>query len=249
MPEFLKSDLADLENHNNPERLIKYINYFDENFTTILEYTETKKVFYEDYQRIKDNYEQLRIDLENYLEQISIPDGLNLFFFFDFHNLFHHTPKKIFLSEFRKTFPDLALDGLFDIGGTAVVDYQNDVKALVSDLKANPEKTYVFAFYAEERLNLLGEILRENEIDHRRIASFRELVPGVNLIRSENALSFGFLGKLEVFTEEEIFKRFKVPKAKFRSVIQHTEPISSKKDLKSAIMSSTTITESVAIWE
>ena len=81
MPEFLKSDLADLENHNNPERLIKYINYFDENFTTILEYTETKKVFYEDYQRIKDNYEQLRIDLENYLEQISIPDGLNLFFF------------------------------------------------------------------------------------------------------------------------------------------------------------------------
>lgn len=232
MPEFLKSDLADLENHNNPERLIKYINYFDENFTTILEYTETKKVFYEDYQRIKDNYEQLRIDLENYLEQISIPDGLNLFFFFDFHNLFHHTPKKIFLSEFRKTFPDLALDGLFDIGGTAVVDYQNDVKALVSDLKANPEKTYVFAFYAEERLNLLGEILRENEIDHRRIASFRELVPGVNLIRSENALSFGFLGKLEVFTEEEIFKRFKVPKAKFRSVIQHTEPISSKEDLE-----------------
>lgn len=81
-------------------------------------------------------------------------------------------------------------------------------------------------------MNLLGEILRENEIDHRRIASFRELVPGVNLIRSENALSFGFLGKLEVFTEEEIFKRFKVPKAKFRSVIQHTEPISSKEDLE-----------------
>jgi len=231
-PDFLRSDLEDLENHSNPERIIKYVKYFAPDFTTILEFTQMKKAFYEDYQRLKDNFEQLRLDLNNYLDQMAIPEGLDLFFFFDFHNLFYNLPRKVFLSEFRKTFPDFPLDGVFEISGMAAIDYQNDIKALVSDLKANPEKTYVFAFEAEERLNLLGEILRENGIEFKRISSFKELVPKVNLIKSDNAISFGFLGKVEVFTEEEIFKRFKVQKAKYRSVMQETKPISSKEDLE-----------------
>ena len=54
MPGFLKSDLADLENHNNP-RLIKYINY---SMKTLRRFWNIRKPkSYEDYQRIKDNYD------------------------------------------------------------------------------------------------------------------------------------------------------------------------------------------------
>lgn len=233
MPDFLNPDLSDLENHNNPERLLKYIKYFDSDYTTILEYQKEKIVFYEDYQRLKDNYEQLRVDLDNYLDQLVIPKNLDLIFFFDFHNLFYNLDKKIFFSEIRKSFPDFPLDKMFDIEGIAVIDYQNDIKALISDLKANPNKTFVFAFYTEERLNLIGEILSENKVNYIRISAFKDLISGaVNLIRSDNAISFGFIGKIEVFTEEEIFKRFKVPKTKYRSVMQNTKPISSKEDLE-----------------
>ena len=66
MPDFLKSDLSDLENYNNPERMNKYIKYFGKGYASILDYPEEKLVFYEDYQRLQDNCEQLRLDLENF---------------------------------------------------------------------------------------------------------------------------------------------------------------------------------------
>ncbi len=232
-PDFLKSDLVDLENYNNPERMTKYIKYFDQGYTTILDYQGEKLVFYEDYQRLQDNYEQLRLDLENYLEQLAIPKGLDLFFFFDFYNLFFEVDKKIFLSEFRKSFYDFPLDKIFDLKGISVIDYQNDIKTLISDLQINSDKTFVFAFYTEERINLLDEIFKDNNLQSKRIDSFKNLIPkAINLIRSNNAISFGFLGKIEVYTEEEIFKKFKVQKTKFRSVLQYTKPISSKEDLE-----------------
>ncbi|MDD3999585.1 MAG: transcription-repair coupling factor [Bacilli bacterium] len=232
-PNFLKNDLFDLENYNNLERMSKYLKYFSSGYTNLLEYSDNKIVFYEDYQRLEENYEQLRLDLENYLDQLSQPQGLELFFFFDFSNLFYRVEKKIFLSEFKKSLNQFRLDKLFDLNGIAVIDYQNDVKSLIGDLKANPNKTFVFAFYTEERLNLLKEILTENNLEVKTAKTFNEVrAKRINLIRSDNALSFGFLGEIEVYTEQEIFKRFRGQKARYRSVIKNTKPISSKEDLQ-----------------
>ncbi len=232
IPDFLKNDLSDLESYNNPDRMLKYIKYFDSNYTTLLEYSDNKMVFYEDYQRLEENYQQLLLDLENYLGQLSKPAGLDLFFFFDFPNLFYKVDKKIFLSEFKKTL-NFPLDALFVLNGIAVIDYQNDIKNLISDLQVNLGKTFVFAFFTEERLNLLKEILNENDLPVNLIESFEKLVPKkINLIKSENAISFGFLGKIEVYTELEIFKKFKVQKTRYRSILKNTKPISSKEDLQ-----------------
>jgi transcription-repair coupling factor (superfamily II helicase) len=231
-PEFVLNDLNDLEEYNNLERLHKYIKYVDPNCTTLLDYFDEKIVFYEELKNIKDNYEQLLLDLSNYYEHIKKPKKLDLFFFYDLDNIFYNVQQKVFLTEFRTSL-NFPLHKVFSLDGYAVIDYQNNTKNLILDLKANLEKTYFLAFSTKERLNLLLEVLSENGLEVFLINSFNEVRKNsINLIYSENAIGYGFIGQYEVITEQEIFKQIKFQRTRFRSIIQSSKPIASKEDLK-----------------
>lgn len=232
LPDFVRNDLNDLENYENLDRLLKYIPYIDPDYTTLTEYIDEKLVFYEEYQRLRENYEHLLLDLSNYLEQLQKPKNLELFFFFDFDNIFYHIQRKIFLSEYKQTL-NYPIEKIFVLNGYPVIDYQNNIKSLIQDLKANPEKTFIFALFTEERLNLLQEIFSENDLPISRLNNFARLKSkGINLICSENAVSYGILGEYEVITEQEVFKDLKVQKTRFRSILQSSKPLVTKEDLK-----------------
>ncbi len=234
LPRFLETDFNDLENYNNNDRIHKYIYYFTKTPETILNYFDDKIVFYEEYSRLLDGYQQIVLDLETYLEHLEKPTNLNLFFFFDFHNLFHSTSKKIFLSEFKKSLNDVVINGMYPLKGYSVIDYQNDIRNLVEDIKANKRKTFVFAFAKQERLGLFCEILKEANINYLEAHGYDGIKEQqVNVIYSENALSFGFFEtNIELITEQEIFKSIKNVKARYRSMMQNTQVISSKDDLQ-----------------
>lgn len=226
--------ILDLENHSNDERLNKYIKYITNEYCSILDYSNNALAFFDDFQRIEESFTQLSLDLSNYLESLKLSKKLDLLYFLDFYYIFNHVDKQIFLSEFRKSLPNIKLDNMFTINGYQVIDYQNDIKNLVNDLKTNNKKTFVFCLSTEERLNLVKEILEHNDLDSIVINNFDECkVNSINLIKSENAISFGFLeDSLEVLTEKEIFKELKYKKTKYRSTYQNTVSISSKEDLQ-----------------
>lgn len=233
LPHFVVDDLADMKDYNNMERINKYITYIEPNPVTFLDYITDKTVIYEDYGRLKENYGQLTSDLENYLSHLSRPKNLNLFFFFDFYNLFHHANKKIFLSEITKSFDEIPLDNIYSLRGYGIVHYENDIRVLVADLKANYKKTYIIALATPERMQLISEIFKENALDFLVIESFSEVKrQKINIIRCKNAVAFGFSeSNTEVITEYEIFKQVKPYRPKYRN-IQPPVPISSKEDLK-----------------
>ncbi|MFA5542354.1 MAG: transcription-repair coupling factor, partial [Bacilli bacterium] len=53
-----------------------------------------------------------------------------------------------------------------------------------------------------------------------------------NLILTFNALSVGFIDGFEVISDHNIYKKFKIKRAKYRSAYQNTQRINSKDDLK-----------------
>lgn len=234
VPAFVAGDLEDMANYSNLEKIGKYIHYFEPEPVTMLDYLDRKTVFYEDFQRLQDSYSQLILDLSTYLEHLEKPKKLDLFFFFDFGNLFHHTERKVFVSEIRKSLTDIPLDAVFPLNGYSVIDYQNNFKYLLQDISANPKKTFIFAFHETERLNLVMEILRENGLAAAEISSFSEVQQHrIQLIVSENAVSFGFSeSQTEVITEREIFKQVRMPKVRFRSALMNSKPIASRDDLR-----------------
>src|SRR5690554_1021454 len=172
-------------------------------------------------------------DLGNYLEHLEKPKNLDLFFFFDFYNLFHNTDRKVFISENTQSLNEVSLDKHFLLRGYSVVGYQNDIRSLIADLKISSEQTFVFALMSDQRLNLIREIIQENGLKPIVINNFFDVKKQkINLIKCENAISFGFIeDRIEVITEKEIFKQMKSHRPIYRH-LQHTIPISSKDDLQ-----------------
>lgn len=227
----IEKDLEDIKNYNNIERLHKYIKYFTNEVSNIFEYMEAKTVFFEDIKKIKDNYEKTILELNEYLNTKEIYKHLNLCFYNDFYSILHNN-KQMFLTQFKQSLNDIQLSQIIDLAGYMVIDYQNDIKNFLTDLVEN-KKTFIITMHTEQSLGLLKEIFSERQIKYNECKIFSEIVANnINIILVENALSFGFINTFEVIDEEQIFKKMKLKKTKYRSAYQNTIPINSKEELQ-----------------
>ena len=232
IPNFVANDIQDLENYENIEKMSKYIKYISDDYYCFLEYLDQKIVFYDDYQKIEENFIQLSSDLGNYLESIKVPKNLDLFYYFDFPNIFYTANKQVHTSEIKKTLPNIRLDNLFDFNGYSIVNYQNDIPTFCADLAANPQKTYVLALESKEKVGLLFDILQERSLGPNIIENCSQLERNrINLIHLPSALGYGFYNDIEVITDAEIFKAPTLKKTRYRSAIQNVVAINSKEDL------------------
>lgn len=228
----IENDISDIVNYNNNERIHKYIKYVSSNQEYLLDYMDNKFVFYEEVKRIEENYNKTIYELNEYILEKNLPPKLNLSFFGDYHNIFYNVNNKVYLTEFRQSLNNIKLTEILDLKGYGVIDYQNDIKNFVTDISAN-KKTYIITLAKSESLNLIREILSENNININLCDNFNNIKKDmVNLIICENAISFGFIGGIEVINQSQIFKKMKLKATKYRSAYQNTTPISSKDDIK-----------------
>ncbi len=222
------NDLDDIKNYNNIERIHKYIDYFTDNTSTLIDYIDNKIVLYEEIKRIEENYEKTIVELNSYIESKNTPQNLVLNYISDYNDIFTNVNKKIYLTEFRQSINNILIDDIIDLNGYMVVDYQNDVKSFIQDLKLN-KKTYIVAPSTDQYISLLEEMLNSNEIKYNK--SLDIVTNGINLIPLKNAISFGFIGGIEVISDQNIFKKLKFKQTKYRSAYQNTQKINSKEDI------------------
>lgn len=226
------NDLDDIKNYNNLERVHKYINYFTDKTESFLDYLDSKIVMYEEVKRIEEFYQKTVLELHSFLENKEEYKRLNLSYLTDYYNLFHGVDKKVYLSEFRQSLNNVKLTHLLDLNGYSIVDYQNDIKNFIQDIKVN-QKTYVIGCLSEQSKNLLKDILLANDLELNDCETIDSLKANViNIAVLEDALSFGFIGGIALISEINIFKKMKLKKTKYRSAYQNTIPINTKDDLK-----------------
>lgn len=223
----------DIENHENDERVNKYINYFYSDVVNMLDYIEEFTIIYDEFSRMKEVYEKLQIDINHLFENSKIVNKNKILYLQDFNNIYNKYQKDIYLSCVLQSLPKIKLDSLININSYLVIDYRSDIKNLINDVKANPKKTFVFTFSDEKKLGLIKEIFTD-EIKYKEISSFNEISKQtVNIIKAPISLSYGvFDENYEVFTENEIFRDFKYKQTKYRSSYQNTVSIESKEDLE-----------------
>ena len=229
----VENDLMDIENYHNLEKSHKYIRYISKELMHFLDYIDNKIVLFEEIKRIEESYEKAIYELYTYLESKPQPKKLNLSYLSGFHDVFVDVNKRVYLSEFRQSLNNIHIDKTLDLQGHIVIDYQNDIKNLVLDLKANKDKTFIITTSTNESMNLIVEILKDNEIKGNLLNESLDIKPkSINIIQIANAISFGFINDFEVINETNIFKKMKFKRTKYRSAYQNTTPINSKDDLK-----------------
>lgn len=228
--EKLSKDIVDIKTYNNLDRLSKYINYIDSTHQIIIDYLDDSILFFEDFNRTKDNFTQLNNDLYNYLISEKYPKEINFKFFEDVYVLSNY-PKSVYFSEHLSNV-DVKLTDTYDLNTLNIVNYDNNIKGFIEDLRHN-NYTYVITISTDHQFRMIQEILNTNQIKYYLPQSFNDIKENnINLIQYENSISFAFLEpKLEVITEREIFKDLKYRKTRYKSVYQHTTHISTKDDI------------------
>lgn len=229
--EIVAKDMEDLNSVENIERMNKYMPYICENHESILEYIDEKLIIYDDYSRLEKAYEQINIDVNNYTEEAKFSDNLKLMFFYDLP-IITNCKKQIFCSEFKMSLKGIVINDLFDFRGYDVINFDHNMKLLISEFNEKISKTIILSISDKEQRNLLKEVLVENSVKFIECNSLEEVkINKVNICLIDNAISFGIFDDVEVITESELFPNKKQTKAKYRSVYQNSVKIESKEDL------------------
>lgn len=229
--ETVLKDMECLENFENIERINKYMPYICNNYQCILDYICDKVVIYDDYNKLEKSYEQINLDLSNYLEGACFSKKLNLFFFYELERILN-CEKQIFCTEFKSSLSKIKLDKVYSINGYDVINYDHNFKLLISELSEKYSKTIVISINEKEKANLIKEIFNDNNIKYNECLITANILENkVNFCEFENGISFGIFDSIELITDNELFPRRKKNKTKYRSVYQNSVKIESKESL------------------
>ncbi|MDD3120807.1 MAG: transcription-repair coupling factor [Bacilli bacterium] len=229
----LESIYEDIENHENDERINKFINYFYSDVCNILDYIEDFTIMYDEFSKINEVYEKLQIDINYLKEERKNVKNNKILYLLDINNIFNKYQKEIYLSDILQNLKGVKLDVLININSYLVIDYRNDIKNFINDIKANPSKTFILAFSDEKKVSLIKEVFL-GEIKYQECDDYNDIVKQkVNIIKSDISLGYGMFDEnYEVFTEKELFRDFKFKQTKYRSSYQNTISIESKEELE-----------------
>lgn len=232
--EELSKDIRNIENYHDLDRLNRYIKYFDPKSQTILEMVTDKTVIFDDFNEIKENYSQAFFDLGEYLSHKHQAVKVKHFYFEPLESMLGLSTKQIYLSEFTKTLNNIKLTNLIDMQAVGVIDYNNNVKNFIADLKNSKlDKTYVVCATDKQKRVYFEELFSTHEVEYIYASSWKDVKKQtVYLVECENAISFAFLkDKLVVMTAQEIYDKNIKHKTKFKMLYQDTIKISSKEEL------------------
>jgi len=229
----LESIYEDIENHENDERINKFIYYFYSDVCNILDYIEDFTIMYDEFSKINEVYEKLQIDINYLKEERKNVKNNKILYLLDINNIFNKHQKEIYLSDILQNLKGVKLDVLININSYLVIDYRNDIKNFINDIKANPSKTFILAFSDEKKYSLIKEVFL-GEIKYQECDDYNDIVKQkVNIIKSDISLGYGMFDEnYEVFTEKELFRDFKFKQTKYRSSYQNTISIESKEELE-----------------
>ena len=227
-----ENDIESIKAYINNDILYKYINYIYKDTYNLIDYIPTASIFIEEYNNIKDSYTHTIEELNYFLETKEEYQKLNLRFFDDLHILTQNNLNKIYLSNFSQSMNDIKLNNIMSIEGIDIINYHNNIKGLCEDVTTT-NKTVLITCSKDISINIIKETFIVQDKEIITIDDILDIKNNkINICKSDNAISFGFLNGLEVITEENIFKKIKLKNSKYRSVYQNTTPLNSKEDLK-----------------
>lgn len=225
----ISDDILNLESRNNTDNLIRYIKFFDDSKTSILDFSSNKKVYYVDMASLKETYYHLTNDLAEYCNSVNSYFVLKLDYFMSFDKFV--------------TYANIKSEGLseyFENGFNPFIEnidrFQGNPELIVSYLKDLCNKSVVIvALTSELRLERLKDILLENSIQYHTVTGEYQIKKGfINIVYGESFVSFSAFSKeIVILNEETLFdSKYIAKKAKYKSIYKNTSKVSHYNELK-----------------
>lgn len=226
--EKIKLDCTHLEIRKNLDNLGRYISFFTDKPETIFDFVEEYKTYLIDYEKIKDIYAHIIMDLEEYCRGIGGYSIMRMNYFKDLDYL-HQLPNKCIIEGLKNS------KNAIGIFAREVINYHGDSNMILADFsKMKDEKTIVCFIKNPHRLDSLKEVLLDNYIHYTIIYNVNQIRLGqINFVINEYAPSFELLDcGLLILNEQVLFERTREQrKVRYKSIYQNSTKISKYDEL------------------
>ena len=231
--DLIKYDFLDVKESGIYDKLNKYIDYIDKDNTSILEYFGNNYIsLLNEIKDIELSNESLQKEISEYIVNRFDLKRIKVKFSYDLEKVLVTLDKIIYTSSSKRYLGKLELIGLYEFNGFKVIDYQNDFKVFVNDLKTRDEEIYI-CLNDENEVEIIKQLFDDNDIKYKLVDDFYNIKKnGINIIVCPNAIGFGIRDEYICLSKNEIFKKIKNKKVKYRSVKETSVTINSKDDLK-----------------
>ena len=221
----LKKDLYDLSVHKNLDSLSRYLEFFNNDLKTILDYSSNKKIYLIDPAKAKSNYDQMTLDLNDYCQRIGGYSMANMKLFYNFDLI-----RPNVLVEALRSIGDIDIN----VFAKEITPYKANQKNIVDDLrKLENKKLVIVSISNEDRLKKFKELLLDNEIDFKTIDDLKDVTIGrINIIRDLYPAFELTLDGIIYLNESSIFDVNYAPKrVKYKSIYKNAIKISKYDEL------------------
>ena len=222
-------DLENLENHNDIDKLSRYISFLYKKPETIIDYIDNKSIIYWDSKRIKENYNEIVRDISDWYDSTGDYPKLGFKLIKDINHIY--SGKSLYLDVFGD---QTSKTNKINIRAKEPTLYNNNLHMLFSDLKKYDRfTTVIIAFNTDKNMRNFIALLEE-KIDYKIIGINDKIVDKrINLIVSENNISFELFDiNTIVLNEINLFKQKDKKKAKYRSALKDAKKVSKVEELR-----------------
>lgn len=156
--------LENIENYQNLEQLYMYMPYITNCYQPLIRLIEKPICFYEDYQSCIEHEKAMMMEISEYLIQTKAK--VEQHFFVELKEVLYDSKLNIFTSLFRNALHDVKLDYHYPLETLNCFEYNNNIKSMLEDLKANANKCYLVTHTDEKKLMFLQETFKANNINY-----------------------------------------------------------------------------------
>lgn len=227
----IENDLENLENHNDIEKLSRYISILVDKPETIVDYLGNKTVVYWDHTKIKDNYQDIVRDITDWYENTEDYPKLGFDLIKDMNYLY--SDKSLYFNVFGDN-KAIKKPNVINVRAKETTLYNNNIHMAISDFKKYDKyTTLIVAFNSDKTLKQFANMIddkvnfsiigRNDTIQEKR----------VNLLVAEDALSFELFDiNTILLNEENLFKRKELKKTRYHSSIKDAKKLTNVEELK-----------------
>ena len=224
-------DLENLENHNEVEKLSRYISILVDKPETIVDYLGNKSVVYWDNKKIKENYNDIIRDITDWYDNTGDYPKVGFDLIKDMNYIY--SGKSLYLNVFgdNKT---KNKSKTFNVRAKETVLYNNNLHMAISDFKKYDKyTTLIVAFRTSKSLKQFVDLV-DDKVNYSIIGINDKIQEKrVNFIVEENAISFELFDiNTILLTEENLFKRKELKKARYKSSIKDAKKLTNVEELK-----------------
>jgi len=226
-------DLENLKNHNELDRLVRYLPFLTKKHYTLTDFSKEKTLFFFDYHRINEQNNILIEEIKDWYLTSSDYPKLNFSILYDFNELL--IKKSVLIDYLEYQYKD-KFPIKYSVFGKEPLVYSQNLDFLYRELISNlDKKTQVISFKTDQSKNKFTQILRDKTIPYTEIKGNRIIQQNkLNIIVSDEVFDFNSDSfEIILISEEAITKKFISRKrGEYVSVYKKSKRLNSINDLK-----------------